>query len=97
MAVAALVILVPVLLALGELARLDRAARRLQFGAQRPVIATAMAENADPSFRLIPIETQVRVSMRPEIHAVLGGKRASVTLRRCYWIATGSGHGETDD
>ena len=46
MAVAALVILVPVLLALGELARLDRAARRLQFGAQRPVIATAMAENA---------------------------------------------------
>jgi len=94
---AAVVILVPALLALGELVRLDRAVRRLQFGAQRTVIASAMAGNADPAFRLLPVEAQVSISMRPSAQALPVGRRVSATVRRCYWIATGSGYGESGD
>ena len=94
---AAVFFLLPLVWGLGELARLDCAARRLQYGAQRQVLEAAMAGNADPSFRLMPIEAQVSVSMRPLVQALPGGRLVSVTLRRCYWIATGSGHGGTGD
>ena len=87
-------ILIPFLLALSELVRLDRASRGLQFAAQKSCIKAAIAGNDDPSFRVIPVESQVRVAMRPEVVSLLKGERgASVTLRRCYWVATGTGYG----
>lgn len=91
-------ILIPFLLALSELARLDLAARRLQFAAQHSCILAAVSGNADPSFRLLSVESRAQVAMRPEVAALLKGNRAaSVTLKRRYWIATGTGHGESGD
>lgn len=91
-------ILFPFLLALAELGRLDRAARSLQFAAQQSCLAAAAKENADPSFRLVSVESRVQVSVRPEVSALLGGEKSgSVALRRCYWIATGTGHGNSGD
>lgn len=89
----AVAILIPFFLALSQLVRLDRSSRDLQYAAQASCLAAAMAGNEDPSFRLIPVESSVRVSMRPEVISLLGGTGAkSLTLKRCYWIATGSGH-----
>lgn len=98
MLAAGLAILIPFLLALSELARLDLAARRLQFAAQRSCLVSAVSGNADPSFRLVPVESRVHVAMRPGVVALLeGGKASSVTLKRRYWIATGTGYGESGD
>lgn len=91
-------ILIPFLLALSELARLDLAARRLQFGVQQSCLVAAVVGNADPSFRYLPVESRVSVAMRPKVVALLSGGRAcSATLKRRYWIATGTGHGESGD
>jgi hypothetical protein len=91
---ACVVIGVPVLLALTELARLDLAARRLQFEAQEACIQAAVAGNEDRSFRLISVVSRTQVSARPEWRRLQDGAGCSVTLKRQYWIGTGSGHGE---
>lgn len=95
---AGIVILIPFLLALSELARLDLVARRLQFAAQKTCIVAGVSGNTDPTFRLVSIDSRADVAMRPEVAALLGGGRsASVTLKRRYWIATGTGYGESGD
>jgi hypothetical protein len=89
----AFALLVPFVLALSQLVRLDRSSRELQYDAQASCMATAAAGNEDPSFRLISVDSRVQVSMRPEIVRLLGGEGGkSLTLKRCYWIATGSGY-----
>ncbi|MFO7535243.1 MAG: hypothetical protein R6X19_06115 [Kiritimatiellia bacterium] len=89
----AVALLAPFLLALSQLARLDRSSRELQYAAQASCMAAAFAGNEDPSFRLISVERRVQVSMRPEIVRLMGGTGGkSLTLKRCYWIATGSGY-----
>ena len=91
-------ILVPFLLALAELGRLDRAASSLLYAAQQSCIAAAADGNTNPFFRLVSVESRVEVAVRPEVSALLGGGASgSVTLRRCYWIATGTGRGAIGD
>jgi hypothetical protein len=91
-------ILIPFLLALSELTRLDLAARRLQFAAQQSCLVAAVSGNADPAFRLVPVESSASVAMRPEVVTLLkGGRTASVTLMKRYWIATGTGYGDFGD
>jgi hypothetical protein len=87
-----LVIVVPCLLALAQLCKLDRASRELQYAAQAECIKAAMAGEADPSFRIITSSSSIHCSVLPAAAARLGGFR-SRSLKRQYVIATGSGHG----
>lgn len=97
LAAAAVALLVPALLALAELGRLDRELRRLQYTAQRRLLEAACRGNAEPGFRVLAVEAQATVSASPAARRVMGAAAVSTTLRRRYWIATGSGHGVTGD
>jgi hypothetical protein len=94
MAAVFIVIGIPLLLALAQLGRIDLASRRLQFAAQETVISTAMAENRDPDFRIIPVESSVQLRAGPEWSRLQDASDYFVTLKRRYWIGTGSGFGE---
>jgi hypothetical protein len=94
LAAACVAIGIPVMLAFTQLGRLDQAARRLQFSAQEGCIQAAMDGNEDPSFRLIPVVSSVQVSASPEWRRLPGVSGFSVTLKRRYWIGTGTGYGE---
>jgi hypothetical protein len=94
LAAACVVIGIPLLVALTQLARLDLASRRLQFDAQQSCIQSAMTGNVIPGFRLIPVVSSVRVSTGSEWNRLPGVSECSVTLKRRYWIGTGSGYGD---
>lgn len=94
LAAALVVIGIPSILALAQLARVDLASRRLQFSAQETVISTAMAENLAPDFRIIPVVSTVHIMAGPEWRRLPDGQDFSLTLKRRYWVGTGSGCGE---
>lgn len=96
LAAAVVVIGIPALLALAQLARVDLASRRLQFAAQETVVKTAMAENMDPDFRIIPVVSSVQVKAGPEWRRLPDGRDYSLTFKRRYWVGTGSGFGENE-
>lgn len=88
-----LFVVVPWLLALSQLCKLDRAARELQYAAQQDCLEAAVAGDEDPSFRIISKSLSSHFSVLPEAAALLGAV-PSRTLKRQYSIATGSGHGD---
>ncbi len=92
MIAACLFIVVPCLLGLSQLCKLDRTARELQYAAQEKCLKAAIAGDEDPSFRIISSSSSIRFSVLPEAASCLG-RLPSRTLKRQYVIATGSGYG----
>lgn len=80
----------PLFLAMADLARYDRAARRLQFATQSRCVAAASAGVGSAEFRVLSVETTAAFQPR------LGRRRTRVLSRR-YWIATGTGCGENGE